>query len=314
MKKFLIHIGIGVIVIYLVFLGLDMIITRNLHYSNARMFRNWNEVFYDSTYYDLLISGSSRAWVFYDPMILDSALNVNSYNLGLDGHGITTQVARYHAYRMTHPKPKCIVQNIDFFTLQPSNKFEREQFLPYLMYDGLFDEIHEEEGYTYIDKYVPFVRYIGYRDVIFEGFGLPNDIVHSSNLYKGFATSDRKWDPSILYTTDSLVFMCEEKPSQVFEAFLRELREDSIEVVLVYGPIYRGRMDRVASEEEQWMYAYFGDCAKRYDCHILNYLWDDMCGSTEYFYNATHVNAKGSRIVSEKLAHDLDSLLNTEGK
>ena len=308
MKKFLIHIGIGVIVVYLAFLGMDTLITNNLHHSEARMFRNWNEVFYDTTHYDLLISGSSRAWVFYNPMILDSALNVNTYNLGLDGHGITTQVARYHAYRTTHPKPKCIVQTIDFFTLQPSNKFEREQFLPYLMFDGLFDEIDEEEGFSYIDKYVPFVRYIGYRDVIFEGIGLSNDIVRYSDLYKGFATSDACWDPSIPYTTDSLMFMCEEKPKEVFESFIKELRENNIEVVLAYGPIYRGRMDKEPSEEEKKMYAYFWDCAERYGCHILNYLWDDICASTEYFYNATHVNAKGSKIVSEKLAHDLNSL------
>lgn len=308
MKKFLLHIGTCVIVVYLIFLGIDTLITNNLHHSDARMFRNWNEVFYDSTNYDLLISGSSRAWVFYNPMILDSILNVNSYNLGLDGHGITTQVARYHAYRTTHPKPKCVVQTIDFFTLQSSNKFEREQFLPYMMFDGLYDEIHEEEGYTYIDKYVPFVRYIGYRDVIFESLGLPNDIVRYSNLYKGFATSEACWDPSIPYTTDSLVFTCEERPKEIFEAFLRELREDSIEVVLIYGPIYRGNMYNGPSGQEQKMYAYFEDCAERYGCFILNYLWDDICASTEYFYNATHVNAKGSRIVSEKLAHDLDSL------
>ena len=115
-------------------------------------------------------------------------------------------------------------------------------------------------------------------------------------------------DSSIQYTTDSLVFTCEERPQQVFEAFLKELREDSVEVVLVYGSIYRGRMDLGPSDEEQKMYIYFGDCAEKYGCHILNYLWDDICASTEFFYNATHVNAKGSKIVSEKLAHDLDSI------
>ena len=308
MKRFLRNIGIGVVVVYLVFLGLDKVLTHNLHHSNARMFRNWNEVFYDSTDYDLIICGNSRAWLFYNPAILDSVLQMNTYNLGLDGHGVTTQVARYHAYCSTHPKPRYVVQNIDFFTLTPSNKFEREQFLPYLEFDGLYDEIHEEEGYSWVDRYVPFVRYIGYKDVIFEGLGLPNDIVRYEDLYKGYHAAHATWNSTITYTTDSLKFSCEEEPRQIFEAYLEELQQDGITIVLVYGPIYRGNMSKESSDEEKKMYAYFDDCAERYGCHVLNYLWDDMCGSTDCFYNATHINAEGSERISRVLANDLDSI------
>jgi hypothetical protein len=272
------------------------------------MFRNWNEVLFDSIAYDLVICGSSRAWHFYDPRVVDGIGGVNSYNLGLDGHGITTQVARYKAYRLTHPKPKCVVQNVDFFTLEPSNKFEREQFLPYIMNDSLYEWIRDEEGFRFVDKYLPFVRYIGYRDVLFEGLELPNDIVRYSGLYKGFEAVSGVWDPSIQYTTDSLKFSCNEELSAIFEKYIAQLRKDSIEVVLVYGPIYRGDLNKKASAEEEKMYAYFNECAEKYGCYVLNYLWTYICADTYYFYNATHINKYGVEKISLQLAHDLDSI------
>lgn len=308
MKKFLIHTGIVLAVIYIVFYGLDTIISRNLHHSDARMFRNWNEVFFDSTAYDLLICGNSRAWRFYDPRTIDSIVGVNSYNLGLDGRSIATQVARYKAYRLTHPKPKCVVQNVDFFVLEPCNKFEREQFLPYLKNDSLYAWIHEDDDFTLIDKYIPFVRYIGYRDVLFEGLGLPNDIDRYPNLYKGFEASLCEWGGSIQYTTDSLVFSCPNRQRRIFEEFIAQIRKDSIDVVFVYGPIYRGDLNKKASAEEEKMYAYFNECAEKYGCYVLNYLWTDICADTYYFYNATHINKYGVEKISLQLAHDLDSI------
>lgn len=308
MKKFLTKIAFILLLGVSVFAFFDYYITTNLHYSDARMFRNWNEVLYDTTYYDLIINGSSRAWHFYNPQILDSILGCNCYNLGLDGHQITSQIARYNVYSTYHRHPKYLVQNIDFFTLTFSTKFEREQFLPYLYVDTLFNQIHQEEGFSYIDKYIPFLRYIGYRDVIFEGFGWHNDIDRVPHLYKGFATDNRTWNIGERSIDSLTYFCCETECARLFENYLAQLRQDSIQVVLVYGPVYRGDLNKDPSPIEKEMYAYFQQCADKYGCTILNYMWHDICADKKYFYNATHINKMGSDIISVRLAYDLDSL------
>ncbi len=165
-----------------------------------------------------------------------------------------------------------------------------------------------DEGFTFVDKYIPFVRYIGYRDVIFEGFLLHNDLVRCHNFYKGFESGGSEWNDT-KYTIDSIKFSCDSIEAIRFEQFIEQLINDSISVVFVFGPMYRGTTDTViVGKEEQYMYDWFYSCANKYGCPVLNYMQLDICFDTNYFYNATHVNYKGAQIISDMLAHDLDSL------
>ena len=310
MKRFLLYISISLSIILAVFFIADRYITKNLHHSNAIMFHRWNDIIFDSTYHDIIISGNSRAWHFYNPYVIDSICGTNSYNLGLDGRYISSQIARYNVYLQFHRRPKCVVQSVEHFTLASSrnNKFEREQFLPYFYINSLYDDIYLDEGFTFIDKYIPFVRYIGYRDVIFEGLNLHNDLVRRGNFCKGFEEGRSDWNNTD-HTIDSMKFNCDSLEAIRFEKFITRLTQDSISVVFVLGPIYRGAKDTViVGKEEQLMYDWFYACAAKYGCPVLNYMQLDLCFDTEYFYNATHVNYKGAQIVSEMLAHDLDSL------
>lgn len=296
-------------VFYLIFLGLDKIITANLQRSYALIFHRWNEILYDTAYHDIIINGNSRAWTFYNPQIIDSICGVNSYNIGLDGRSISSQIARYHLYRLKHKKPRTIIQSVDFF-MEGSNKFEREQFLPYFDVGNLYNEICDEDGFSWVDKNIPFWRYIGYKDVIFEGLWLHNDLVRCPDkYYKGFDGNEENWKQDYAYTIDSLKFSYDVKQAMRFEEYMKELCNDGIKVVLVFGPVYRGSGEVVVTEEEQRMYDYFIGQASRYDFPVLNYMQLDMCKNKEYFYNATHINTKGSDIISTQMAHDVDSIL-----
>lgn len=308
MKKFLLHICYGLTAVLIFFFAMDKYITNSLYSSDALIYWNWNKVIQDTTNYDLLLTGSSRTWVFYDPHIMDSVLDMNCYNLGMDAHGISTQVPRYYVYLESHPKPRYVVQNIDFGTLKATNAYLPEQFLPFLHYDSLFLQTHKEGVFTYADRYVPFIRYIGHRDVLFEALGLSNDLVRSDGLYKGYRAFDSHWNDC--NNIDSLKFNCEESSKQIFEEYLYRMDKDSVKVILVYGPIYRGNLGKKASSEEESMCTYYEDCARKYNCHILNYLRHPICADTAYFYNVLHVNRIGSQIISQQLAHDVDSIIN----
>ena len=127
--------------------------------------------------------------------------------------------------------------------------------------------------------------------------------------YKGFEGVEESWKQDYVYTIDSLKFLYETKQAIRFEEYMKELYNDSILVVLVFGPVYRGAGEVVVTEEEQRMYDYFTGQASLYDFPVLNYMQLDMCKNKEYFYNATHVNSKGSDIISKLMAHDVDSIL-----
>lgn len=307
MKRFLIKLGITAVVLLSVAWGLDLIITHNLRHSDARMFSTYNAIYSDTLRCDAIVMGSSRGQVQYDVHILDSITRLNCYNLSVDGRCIDAEVVIYNAYRHHAPKPRIIIQNIDWGTLQMSNGYEREQYTPFLNKDDLFEQTRRTEGFTLADRWLPLVRYAGYRNVIFEGLGLPAKMARPK-MYKGYVPREDIWDGSAFRQIDTLGFTCNPEAVDIFDRYLAQCKEDNIHVVMVYAPFYIGATHKMGSAIDS-MFLLYQSFADRYDCDILNYTYDSICYGTLNFYNASHLNHHGAELFSTKLAQDMKELL-----
>ena len=288
--------------------GLDILITNNLKHSDARMFNTYNAIYSDTLQCNAVVMGSSRGQVQYDVRILDSIAGLNSYNISVDGRCIDAEVVIYNAYRHHAPRPKVIIQNIDWGTLQMSNGYEREQYLPYLDKDDLFDQTCENEGFSWADRWLPLVRYAGYRNIIFEGLGLPAKVARPENIYKGYIAVDAPWDGSAFQNIDTFGFEYNPQAVTIFEKYLAQCQKEGIHVVMVYAPFYIGATHKMGSAVDS-MFALYQHFADRYDCDILNYIYDSISYDTLNFYNASHMNHRGAEQFSIKLANDLKELL-----
>jgi len=305
MKQFVIRTFVTFLAVALLSVGFDFVITRNLHHSDARLFQSWNDLFFGNMNYDAVIMGSSRGFVQYSPAILDSVLGMDFYNLSVDGRCIDAEVAKYKTYLQHNPKPKLIIQNVDFGNLLMSNGYEREQFTPYLYDDVLFKEVCELDGFTIWDRYLPLVRYSGYTDVIKEGLHLPNKL-NKCPLYKGYFGRDEHWDGTAFRNVSRVDFSINQKAVAIFDSYLASCKMDSVQVVLVFAPIYVGVTEKM--DDPQQMFDYYQGFSDKYGCPILNYTFDSISYDTNYFYNATHLNKLGSELFTTKLANDIESL------
>ena len=108
MKKFVCRVLIIGVAVILIAFGLDAYITHNLRHSDARLFQSWNDIYYGNMKCDVVVMGSSRGFVQYDPAVIDSVLGTNCYNLGFDGRCIDAEVIKYNVYRQYNAKPKLI--------------------------------------------------------------------------------------------------------------------------------------------------------------------------------------------------------------
>jgi hypothetical protein len=269
------------------------------------MFKPWGDIYNTLDYHDITICGSSRAWVQYSPAILDSALNVNSYNLGIDGSYINRQIVKYTTYCRHHPHPKVIIQNIDFSTLGITNGYEREQYFPYFWTDNqLLNDMNVFEHFSLKERYVPCYRYLGYPKLIRYGLGLTNDI--SAKLTKGYLGQEQKWNPIEFNQQKTIEYDKNPLALKLFDKYLSQLQSDSVETIFVYAPIYRGVTDKI--QNIQGMYAMYDSFAVKYNIPILDYNYWSICSDTSYFYNAMHLNKQGAELFTRRLAHDLDSL------
>ncbi len=309
MIKFLIKLGITAISLLAFAWGLDLIITHNLRHSDARMFHTYNAIYNGDLQCDALVMGSSRGQVQYSTSIIDSITGLNCYNISVDGRCIDAEVTIYNFYRRHCPKPKLIIQNVDWGTLQMSNGYEREQYLPYLRSDKLlFNEIKDREDFTWADHYIPLWRYSGYHETIKEGLGLPAKMARPKNIDKGFIATDKEWDGAAFRQIDTLGLTVNPEAVEIFDRYLAQCQSEGIQVVMVYAPFYIGATRKMGPAADT-MFALYQSFADRYGCQILNYTYDSISYDTLNFYNASHLNRRGAEQFSIKLAKDLKELI-----
>ena len=305
MRKFIITAVIfGIGLLGLAYLD-DVVISKKLQHSATRMLIGWNEIYSMDLHNDIVIMGSSRAWVQYNPVILDSVLHTNSYNLGIDGSCINRQILKYNTYCRLNSHPKFIIQNIDYNTIRLSSGYEREQFFPYFYDDTLKIMSSDIEHWNWLEKYVFCYRYIGYTNLTQSVFGI-KELNKSDKLVKGYYGKDLKWDGSKLKKLKELDYGRDTTALRLFDQYLSKAKAENITIIFVYAPIYIEATKKIKNIEG--MYAMYDSIAKKYDIPVLDYNHNYLSYDRAYFYNATHLNKTGSELFSTKLAHDIDSL------
>jgi hypothetical protein len=286
---------------------LDFAVSYSARKSNVYLLQGWNEIYYGNTSYDLLIMGSSRGWVQYSPLILDSVLGVNSYNLGLDGRPIDTQILKYNTYRRFKEKPSYIIQNIDVFSMRRRSGFNRHQFYPYF-YDSILREKSSEiEDWSWAQKYIPWYRYASREglSILKAGIGATLGLKHKNNPVKGYTAREEIWDGSRI-PEEEIDYNWDPVALSYFEEYLSKAKAENIKVILVYAPLHILGMEKI--KDVEGLFFKYDSIARKYDIPVLNYTYDPISYDTAYFYNATHLNKLGSELFTRKLAEDIASL------
>ena len=300
MKRFILNIVIFGFALLSFLIIFDAAITCAFHRNLTRQYAVWNDILHKDLDADVLIMGNSRAWCQYSPMILDTILGVNSYNLGLDGSCFDRQIARYDIYRHYQPtKPKYIIQNVEYATIGKTIGYEREQFMPYLMYPYFRNRIREVERFSRKELFIPMYRY--YATNFYQNLVHKDDI-----LYKGYNSENTPWDGSALRNMTPFEQEVDTNTLSMFIDYIESTRRDSVNLILVIAPLYTDIHSVVLNMDE--IHRIYYDLADQFDIPILDYSDCFLSQDTTCFYNATHLNKKGSELFTLRLAHDLDSL------
>ncbi len=309
MKRFLAKILVFVFVLLVLAIPADIIMTRQFSDTTDFRYAVWNDILKGGMKNDIVVMGSSRSWVQISPQILDSVLHTNTYNIGMDGSCIDRQIPRYKIYRKYNAKPKIILQEVGWgSTLQYGGRdsYLIEQYFPYFYNADMREMVIKPEGFDFFDFWMPMVRYVRYKNlgqILHVVRGLSNPEMDVKKGYKGI---EKDWDGSHLDKIDSIYFRYNESSLVEFCDYLADCNKDSVQVVFVYPPFYADGTQKVVNLTE--FYSLFDSVADEYNVRILNYLEDEMCSDTAYFYNAMHLNKRGSEKFSRILAHDLDSI------
>jgi len=268
-------------------------------------FQTWNNIIDSKINADVIVMGNSRAFCHYVPVVIDSVLQVNSYNLGIGGHQFNVQYLRYKLYEEHNKKPRLIIQNVDFLTLNQSViGHEREQILPFVS-DSLLRSNLQNYGFSVGEIYLPLYRYVGYTQIVKNGLleflGITN--YHSQPSFKGYMPEVGVWDGTELNKLKTIETDMNPVTIRLFNEFLSHCKKNNIQVVLVNSPVYYKATLKL-NHKEQFDNLIKGFSTK-YNIPYFDYTTDPICNDSTLFHVAVHLNQQGAEIFSKKLANDI---------
>lgn len=317
MRKFALKLLYLLAPIVLLSIPIDYLISQKLKkdHSFPGEFEVWNDIYNGKASCDIAIYGSSRAWVQMDSKIIEKFTGKKVYNFGMDGHNLRLQYLRHLEFLKHNKKPSHIILNVDVFTLeQREDLYQYEQFLPYMFWNTTMQEYTSDyKGFNTSDYYIPLLRYAGknllLKKMTSKEFKM--EIEGANYRIKGYRGFDEEWDTAVdllLASEERYTINILDESKELMEQFLQECKEQEIKVTLVYAPEYIDGQQFVSNREEAM--EYYRACANKYDLLLLDYSNDALSFEKDWFYNASHLNNKGSKIFSKKLAATLKEKLN----
>ncbi|GHS97432.1 hypothetical protein FACS189421_04230 [Bacteroidia bacterium] len=267
-----------------------------------------NDIYAGKILSDLVIVGSSRAEVQFSPAIIDSVLNVNSYNIGQSATDYTGQIGLYNIYKERNGKPEYIIHQVDDLFGKKSCLYDLASYFPYLTDTVVSNLTKQYDDLHWLDYHNPITKY-WQQKVIFSGWTevLTNRAVFDTIKYKGYYGSESEWDDSFVrykkkYPDGVIIEMNEEIISEMRE-YISKAEQDSIKIALVFAPQYIEYQQMVLNRQD--VIDFWSNLAKETDVLFLDYTPDSISYDKQYFYNSQHMNKKGAELFSRKLAEDL---------
>lgn len=292
---------------FIVALLLDALISYGLYTTSAHPYQAWREIRSGQYASDIVILGTSRALEHYDPYIIDSITGLQSYNLGMGGYSINSELMKYRYFLHYNPQPRYIIYDMDQLPLAidtVAHKFQSEQFLP-LFFDVAIRGELMNIGYSWIDAYIPMARYWGYqiqnKRGILEALNLKH--YHDYSSYKGHTPDPDPWNPTRLHITDSIKPRVDKEAIELLETFVADCQKSGIKLIFVTSPIYHTYVEM----SPQWnkYIAYIDSLAQSNNIPYLNYMNHPICSDSTSFNAGVHLTPEGTKIFSEILSRDL---------
>lgn len=290
----------------------DLFLSVYVKKSNShaqKEYPTWNDIMDGKVNSDVLIYGSSRAWVNIDPTLLSDSLHTSVYNLGIDGHNFLLQNLRHTLLLKHNRKPRLIIYSLDIFTLQgPGDLYNPDQFLPYMLWnDDIKNATLKYTGYSLIDYELPLIRYSGKFDavktaikmLIFPSQNQPERI----NGYQGQETSWNSDFDNAKLKMNNFEAKFNKTTLTLFESYLQGCRSDSIDLIFVYSPEYIEGQRFVRNRDE--MLAIYTHLSKKYTIPFYDFSNNLISFDKKYFYNTLHLNKTGAEIFTKELIDTL---------
>jgi hypothetical protein len=270
----------------------------------------WNRVLRGEVNADILVCGSSRALVHYDPDVIDRIVGKTVYNIGQNGTLPDLQLSVLKTYLSHNRSPLCIVVNIDNSCFTTTKEvYDPQRYIPYLGEPDLYKTLVSIDSRFARMRSFPLVGVIEHRLFLTALAGLLG-VTAKEDHFLGYKPTDLHWTGEFdkfkaKHPTGVAIEMEECKVPALAELIECGLRAKA-RVVLVYSPEYHGGQKLFRNRSE--VLARVREIADLYGVEFWDFSDDPSCRDKSLFYNSQHLNRRGATLFSRIVAHRLNDL------
>lgn len=315
MKKFLIRVGLFIISIWLMNYAIvwwyEIPQRKEIAEGTYKRLRKWNDIHASENQYDVIIMGSSRAYCSYNPAVIDSITNTNTYNMGTGAQNV---IESYYYLKelLRFQKPNYVV----FETFLPSFISQPDHFnvltnAKFMSEKGKNDMILGDfKGQATLNFFFPIMKYkYRFRKQLMVSAGVEgNEIQDNPTWIKGYLYSSKVVDSSQVKNFGKVETFenvnVSTEYAKKYIGLLRELCEEyGVKLIGVRAPYPPSRMAQMASDSTN---EYFTVLYASYDIPFYDFNYDSNTQYSDFdFTDSHHMNYYGANKVSADLANIL---------
>ncbi len=256
----------------------------------------FKHLFVDSTFYDVLLLGSSRTHRNIAPVVCDSITGISFYNAGVSGAVGFEMETVLRGYLSEHPAPKFVLLNFDLGIL--SN--DRRLYNPIIYYnymdnDEIYSSISAIENLAWLYKYVPFFRLLSFNDdTRYEAMGGLLGQTHRYNTdFKGFSPIPYRFTKFDVRTIRPTYLSCDIFNLPALNSIVDVCRKKGVKLIFFNSPVYNSYYSRRYSNYDSILdaadlYCTFNEISfLRFDSLFNEY-------PDSFFFDDIHLNEEGS--------------------
>ena len=309
------RIALFFLILGLIASGLDWWISAGLRKIDTSKFAALRDVMTGGAKAEIIISGSSRALNHYDPDVIERVTGRTAYNIGMNASQLDLQAVILKTYLNNNPQPKIVVQNLDLFSFEATEKgqiYDPGTFIPYLNDEILYEGLRSIDPVVQKWKYLPLYGYAA-EDMQFtwvwgalRHFG----INPQEDYRRGFNPRAQKWnndfDKFKAGNAQGVKYRIDQRCVEALDAMAALCAQHRIQFLLVFSPQFTEV--HALEQNRTQIIRQFTEVAKKWEVPFWDYSDSQISRTKDFFFNSQHLNAGGARVFSSDIGLRIKSL------
>jgi len=277
---------------------------------------------------EVLILGSSRAFVHFDPAIIERHTGKSAFNLACDGTRPDFQLAFLQTYLRHNRRPEYLALAVDVTSFQGAGGIPNSGlYVAFLDQPEIFAALRREGKRWLLARYFPLIAIAQDRGIAtFYGLKRERAAIEAVRgllgwhrpefLREGYLPVDLEWREDFEQFKKQNPNGARVQIGSTGIANMRKILELcgrlQIRVILVYPPEYQESQAFCVNRRE--VFQKFESLAREFQVPFWDYSAHPLCADRTFFYNSQHLNVRGATRFSEDFARRLEDVVRQPGQ